>query len=94
MSNAGPRYTAYLAVQEDPVVAGELRAWADAMDSKLAVVLREALSAGLEALRDQWRARAGGELDPEFLAWHVQQAVAGHKWARRRRGETTSEAAE
>lgn len=80
------RLTAYLGVQATPETAGEIRAWADALEIKYSDMLRSVIDAGLEVMRQDLEARAGGRLAQDFLDWHVGQAVANHKWARARRG--------
>lgn len=64
-------YTAAVNTQEEPHVKGELCAWADAFGVSMSVIVREALRAGIEAMRPAWQERANGTLDVDFLVEHV-----------------------
>lgn len=67
-------FTAAVNTQEEPHVKGELCAWADVFSVSMSVIVREALRAGIEAMRPEWQERAGGVLDVDFLAGYMRRA--------------------
>lgn len=70
-----PRLTAQLVIMELPEIAGRLRAWAEVRDLDLAEICRQVARAGLGVLEPKWVKEYGGELDPEFLAAHVENSI-------------------
>jgi hypothetical protein len=76
---------------ELPEVAGRLRAWAEVRDVDIAEICREVVRAGLAALEPEWIKEPregfpdGGELEPGFLAGHVENSVK-----RKRAGSDTA----
>lgn len=70
-----PKLTAQLVIMELPEIAGRLRAWAEVRDVDIAEICRDVVRAGLVALEPKWIEVYGGELEPEFLATHVANAV-------------------
>jgi len=80
-----PRLTAQLVIMELPEVAGRLRAWAEVRDVDIAEICREVVRAGLAGLEPEWIKANKGELDPAFLAAHVENSVK-----RKRAGSDTA----
>jgi hypothetical protein len=76
-----PKLTAQLVIMELPDVAGRLRAWAEVRELDIAEVCREVVRAGLATLEPEWIRQPregypdGGELDPAFLAAHVENSI-------------------
>lgn len=79
MAERKPRpknFTAQLTYMTTPEQAGRVRAWAELRNVELAVLCREIMAAGLDALESRWESEASaGALDEGFLAEHVRQAV-------------------
>jgi hypothetical protein len=70
-----PKLTAQLVIMELPEVAGRLRAWAEVRELEIAEICRQVVRAGLAALEPEWIKVNNGELDPAFLAAHVENSI-------------------
>jgi hypothetical protein len=69
------KLTAQLVIMDEPEVAGRIRAWAEVRKMDVAPILRECVQEGLRRLEPQWIKANDGELDPAFLARHVEDSV-------------------
>lgn len=70
-----PRLVSQLVIMELPDVAGRLRAWAEVRELDIAEICREVVRAGLAVLEPKWIETNDGELDPDFLAAHVENSI-------------------